>query len=312
MVDGLVDNSQIVPHNCRRMIRQSSTEHFDVVTPERWTLPVVLNSPHSGSWLPKDLRQSTDLTVEDLRRSEDRFVDELFVSCVTLGAPLVRAHISRAYIDLNREPYELDATMFGEALPVYANASSPRVLSGLGTIPKIVGEGLLIYNRKLKVEEALDRINSIYNPYHQVLNKLMSEPLARTGYACLIDCHSMPPSERSGMFAGPDIVLGDRFGSACAREITECWRKGFESAGLKVRLNHPYPGGYITETYGQPRRGSNALQIEINRALYMSPTSFEKNRYFNVLATVIQSVFQQFARDLPDMSEPSQTLRAAE
>ncbi len=292
----------------------ADNDHFEIIAPAQWSLPVVLNSPHSGSQLPPDLLQLTRLSVDALRRSEDKYVDELFEPCVDFGAPLLRAKVSRAYVDLNREPYELDPRMFIEPLPHHMNAASPRVVSGLGTIPRIVGDGEHIYHGKLPLESALQRIENIYRPYHRTLAALLNHVYAETGFVCLIDCHSMPPSAVLGGHAVKnvkgqvDVVLGDRYGAACSRELVEQWREGFAAAGLQVKLNHPYPGGFITENHGRPRAGRHALQIELNRALYLQESNGQRAANFTALQSVIKTVFESFMASLP----VSETRAAAE
>jgi N-formylglutamate amidohydrolase len=293
---------------------KSTDQHFEIIAPHEWSLPVVLNSPHSGSVIPEDLLAQTSLSGDALRRSEDCHVDELFEGCVSRGAPLLRSMVSRAYIDLNREPYELDPRMFTGPLPSHMNASSPRVLSGLGTLPRLVGDGDLIYRRKLELSDALTRINAYYFPYHRALTGLLDHVHAETGCVILIDCHSMPPSAvpgRQGQ-ATVDVVLGDRFGASCDAEIMQVWRSGLMAAGLSVRLNHPYPGGFITETHGNPRSGRHALQIELNRGLYLNLGSAVKNNEFNELKKTLEQVFQQFAEYADQLNVTAVNRAAAE
>jgi N-formylglutamate amidohydrolase len=281
--------------------RPFENEHIEIIAPGQWTLPAVLSSPHSGSTLPPDLRNCSRLSDTALRRSEDRHVDELFSPCVDLGAPLLRALVSRAYVDLNREPFEFDPRMFIEPLPHHMNTTSPRVLAGLGTIPRVVGEGENIYNRKLSLADAIQRIETFYRPYHRTLSALLGHVHRETGFVCLVDCHSMPASAvaPASHTKSVDIVLGDRYGAACRTDLVEAWRNGFSAAGLNVKLNHPYPGGFITETHGQPRRGRNALQIELNRSLFISEDGTIKDIGFNELKRVIKSAFEVFAALLP-------------
>jgi N-formylglutamate amidohydrolase len=291
----------------------SESAFFDVIAPAQWTVPAVLNSPHSGASVPVDLLHKSILSELELRRSEDRFVDELFANCVGFGAPLLRAKISRAYVDLNREPFELDPDMFEDRLPPHSNTVSPRVISGLGTIPKVVGDAMLIYGQKLKLADAVDRIDRVYRPYHRALSSLLNHVHDRIGFVCLIDCHSMPSTAtQSGSYGSRsvDVVLGDRHGGACSPVLLDIWRSGFEAAGLKVKLNHPYPGGFITETYGQPRLGRHALQIELNRALYLTGGELEKNSNFKSLQSIIQGVFEVFARTLPTLAEDETRIAA--
>jgi N-formylglutamate amidohydrolase len=294
---------------------EPASDYFDIVAPAQWTLPVVLNSPHSGSLLPPDLLRQSRLSPNVLRRSEDCYIDELFVSCVQYGAPLLRSRVSRAFIDLNREPHELDPRMFTTPLPGYMNGTSPRVLSGLGTIPRIVGEGDVIYHHKLELVEVMSRIDAIYRPYHRTLGTMLDQVHNETGFVCLIDCHSMPSSAVAGgrnNLRQVDIVLGDRFGASCDPELVQVWREAFTDAGLQIRLNHPYPGGFITETHGRPRMGRNALQIEINRSLYLSGNSTIKSNNFKELQCLLEAAFKVFAGALPAYSNPPENRVAAE
>jgi N-formylglutamate amidohydrolase len=229
--------------------------------------PVVLNSPHSGSHYPRAFLDASRLDAQTLRRSEDAFVDRLFEPATAHGAPLLCARFPRAFLDLNREPFELDPQMFSGRLPDFANTRSLRVAAGLGVIPRVVGDAQPIYSDLMPVEAALGRIVALHRPYHAKLAELIERARERFGYAILLDCHSMPST--SPDVAGCDIVLGDRYGSSAARWIVDAVEAALRSAGLAVRRNKPYAGGYITEHYGAPAMGRHALQIEINRSLYM-------------------------------------------
>lgn len=273
---------------------------FEILAPALWQVPIVFNSPHSGSVLPKGFLQSSRLSASALRQSEDCFVDELFCGCKDLGAPLLRALISRAFIDLNREPYELDARMFHESLPGHMNPGSPRVASGLGTIPKLVAEGEEIYRGKIHLDEALTRIEQVYRPYHRALTALLNECYNATGFSLLVDCHSMPSSSVKTLnVPSADIVLGDRFGAACASDIADTVETLLKNKGLKVLRNRPYAGGFITETHGAPRHNRHALQIEINRALYMDEKTQQKNSNFAEVKMKLQNMTQQLIDYLP-------------
>ncbi len=274
--------------------------YFEILAPAKWQVPIVFNSPHSGSILPLSFLQNSRLSASALRQSEDCFVDELFSSCQNLGAPLLRALISRAYIDLNREPYEFDARMFHENLPGHMNPGSPRVASGLGTIPKLVAEGEEIYRGKIHLDEALSRVEQIYRPYHRTLTALLNECYNATGFSLLVDCHSMPSSAVKTLHVpAADIVLGDRFGAACASDIADTVETLLKDAGLKVLRNRPYAGGFITETHGTPRHNRHALQIEINRSLYMNEKTQAKNSNFAAVKGQLQSVIRDLIEYLP-------------
>jgi N-formylglutamate amidohydrolase len=250
---------------------------FEVVAPGVQRLPMVFNSPHSGRCYPAAFLAASRLDERAIRRSEDSFVDELFRPVVDLGAPLLHANFPRAWLDVNREPYELDPKMFEGSLPAYANIRSVRVAGGLGTIARIVAESEEIYARPLPVDEGLQRIDAVYKPYHRALRELLVETHRRFGIAVLLDCHSMPSTVRGGHGRlRPDIVLGDRYGTSCASELTELAAQYLARLGYSVARNKPYAGGFITEHYGQPGRGFHAMQIEINRCLYMDERTFQK------------------------------------
>lgn len=249
---------------------------FDILMPEEVQGPVLFNSPHSGRIYPRAFMDQVRLDFDTLRRSEDSFVDELFQDVVEQGLPLMRALFPRAFLDLNREPYELDPRMFEGRLPAFANTRSIRVSGGLGTIARVVGESQEIYQRRLSVAEGLERIETFYKPYHQALRRLMSRSHRAFGVAVLVDCHSMPsgPAREEGLRA--DIVLGDRYATSCSGLVTDLLEAELSARGYAVVRNKPYAGGYITEHYGNPVAGLHAVQIEINRGLYMDETHYQR------------------------------------
>jgi N-formylglutamate amidohydrolase len=255
------------------------------IRPGRLATPVVFASPHSGRLYPADLMAATRLDERTIRLSEDCFVDALVGAGPDRGASLICATYGRAYMDVNRAPFELDPEMFADALPVealpvdakdgLAGVSSARVAAGLGSIARIVAEGLEIYDRKLTAAEALQRIDQIHRPYHAALSELMAQTQRAHGRVVLVDWHSMP-SAASGVASGAvagrkgcDFVLGDRYGSACSGALTRLVDETLTRMGYHVARNSPYAGGYTTALYGRPARGVHALQIEINRGLYL-------------------------------------------
>jgi N-formylglutamate amidohydrolase len=287
--------------------------HFEILAPAQWSTPAVFNSPHSGTHLPSAFLHQSRLAAAALRQSEDCFVDELFSGCQTAGAPLLRATISRAYIDLNREPFELDARMFWENVPGHMQSTSPRVASGLGTIPKIVAEGEDIYRGRIHLGEALNRIETIYRPYHRTLNALLNECYNATGFSLLVDCHSMPSSAvKAHHGRNTDIVLGDRFGTACDAEISTLLEDLLYQAGFSIVRNKPYAGGFITETHGAPRHNRHALQIEVNRALYMDEDNLQKNSAFKDIHARLSDVIVGLLAALPQAQTAEPVKLAAE
>lgn len=266
---------------------------FEILEPERLGAPFVFNSPHSGGVYPASFVSTSRLDALTLRRSEDTFVDELFLPVVGLGAPLMRAHFPRAYLDVNREPYELDPRMFSEPLPPFVNTRSLRVAGGLGTIARVVSDSHEIYARPLTVAEGLGRIERLYKPYHAALGNLVARVKAAFGVCILVDCHSMPSGGRgSDGDNRPDFVLGDRFGTSCTPALADWTQESLRRLGYAVSRNKPYAGGYITEHYGDPAKGVHALQIEINRALYMDEARYYKTRGFARLSTNLEALFR--------------------
>ncbi len=259
---------------------------FDVVGPAGAVGPLVFNSPHSGAVYPPAFLSASRLSPTALRRSEDAHVDALFLPAAQgCGAPLLRAHFPRAFLDANREPYELDPRMFEGRLPPYCNTRSLRVAGGLGTIARVVGEGQEIYLRRLSVAEGLERIETLYKPYHETLRGLVEAAAAQSGAALLIDCHSMPTAALGGgADSRIDIVLGDRFGASAAPALIAVAEARLTRLGYRVARNRPYAGGFITEHYGLPAAGIHALQIEARRDLYMDERTLARSPGFARLA----------------------------
>ena len=254
---------------------------IEIIAPAEQRVPLVFSSPHSGRDYPAAFLAASKLDALAIRRSEDSFVDELFGHVPQLGAPLLRALFPRAFVDPNREPYELDPAMFTTPLPAFVNRRSPRVAAGLGTIARVVANGSEIYSGKLDFDEANERIERCYRPYHDALEDLIAHTRTMFGTCVLIDCHSMPsiggPMENdAGRRRQVDFILGDAHGRSCARTLTLLVEDTLRGMGYSVVRNTPYSGGFITRNYGRPERGVHALQIEINRALYMDETSFER------------------------------------
>lgn len=268
---------------------------FEVLAPASITVPLVFNSPHSGSNYPASFLAASRLDPLALRKSEDCFVDQLFGFATDCGAPLLRAHFPRAFLDVNREPYELDPRMFDGRLPPFANSRSMRVAGGLGTIARIVGDQQEIYRSKLPVSDALERIERLYKPYHRTLRGLLQDQQRRFGLAILIDCHSMPSAgahRDEGHRA--DFVIGDRFGTSAAPFFVETMEEALRARGYRVGRNRPYAGGFITEHYGNPVNAVHALQIEINRGLYMDERTYSRSSGFTALRSDLEATLARF------------------
>jgi N-formylglutamate deformylase len=253
---------------------------FVLARPVEQTAPLVFASAHSGRDYHAAFVAAVRLDPVGLRRSEDSFVDELFAAAPAHGAPLLAATFPRAFCDANREAWELDPAMFEEKLPDWVNTTSARVGAGLGTIARVVASGEAIYRHKLRFADAEERVRSCWEPFHQGLEALIAATKQRFGGCLLIDCHSMPAAVQSGR-GGADIVLGDAHGTTCGPRTIRLVEQVLEGLGYRVRRNDPYAGGFITRHYGRPRERVEAVQIEINRALYMDEARIEKLARFD-------------------------------
>ncbi|MEQ1809851.1 MAG: N-formylglutamate amidohydrolase [Terricaulis sp.] len=254
---------------------------FVLIEPLRRTAPLIFASPHSGRRYPPELLADARVSLISLRRSEDAYVDELFAGVAAHGACVLSGTVARAYVDLNRDPAELDPEMFDERPPPSPQSNSARVQAGLGAIPRISGDGQTIYRRKLALSEAERRISTVHRPYHALLQNLVAETSEQFGCAVLIDCHSMPNNARGAH--APDIVLGDRFGASCHPSITSLVEATLRRQGYRVARNTPFAGGHTTQSYGRPASRVHAIQIEINRGLYVDERTLERtNGYARV------------------------------
>ena len=258
---------------------------FEIIEPAEWRAPIIFNSPHSGSAYSRDFLNASRIDLATLRRSEDSFMDELIGDLGERGFAVVRVHFPRSYVDVNREPYELDPRMFSGRLPSFANTRSMRVAGGLGTIPRVVGDGQEIYRERLAVDDALSRIETLYKPYHRALRRLINRVHQSFGTVVVVDCHSMPSIGVSrDEPRRPDLVIGDRYGTSCSPLLPDRVEQTMSRLGYSVGRNKPYAGGFITEHYGNPASGLHVVQLELNRAVYMDERRREKGSRFAQVA----------------------------
>ena len=268
--------------------------------------PLLVTSPHSGARYPDAFLAASRLDAHDIRQSEDMFVDDLFATATQHGASLLSALYPRAYVDLNRAPYELEQVLFEDRLPDHVDKKSARASSGLGTVPRLVAENEPIYHGKLTFADAEKRIQDIYQPFHKKMSGLLDTMKAEHGFAVLLDAHSMPSVAtrqiaNAGSSKRVDFVLGNRHNKACHVALTDWVKTYLENCGYCVSLNTPYAGGYITEHYGKPGGGCHALQIEINRAIYMDENSYQKSDGYPALQKNMDNMLAAFIGDLPQL-----------
>jgi N-formylglutamate amidohydrolase len=250
--------------------------------PDTISCGAVFSSPHSGRDYPSSFLKDSLLDAVTIRSSEDAFVDQLFMSAIDNGAPLLAASAPRAFVDLNRNADELDPAVVDG---VHLVGSNPRISSGLGVIPRVVSEGRAVMQGKISVDDAKDRLDRFYHPYHAQLRELMDTSRAAFGKVLLIDCHSMPRealTNVSGRFGRmPEIVLGDRFGSSCEGAFVDEIEAALDDAGFRVARNTPFAGAHITQAYGRPSLGQSCLQIEVDRSLYLDEKNVVKTEQFD-------------------------------
>lgn len=267
------------------------TPMFEVMEPAEVRVPFLFNSPHSGRLYPSAFIAQSILRPDQIRLSEDAFVDLIFHDVVAMGAAFMRVNFPRAFLDVNRGPYELDQAFFMDALPDFVPPPSLRAKAGLGTVPSVVAVNTKLYEKPLLFSDARERIEQFYFPYHKALEAELCRIEKQFGYAVLIDCHSMPGNLK--YFEGkqqPDIILGDCHGRSCAPELLEYLTELFREKGYFVAHNQPYSGGYITNHYGAPMQNRHVLQIEINRDLYLNEHLMEPHSGFLKLHTDIMAV----------------------
>ena len=269
------------------------TPAFVVGGPSEPASPLVVCSPHSGRHYPPGFVRASRLDSNALRRSEDAYVDLLVDGAAAVGAASLVANFPRAWLDANREPYELDPRMFRGRLPSFANTRSLRVASGLGAIPRVVADSQEIYDERLGVDEGLARIEGVHRPFHAALRSLVDRARRRFGRAILVDCHSMPSISCASPDGGPrpDFVIGDRYGQSAALPWVQSIEDALRARGRAVSRNRPYAGGYITERHGDPTAGVHAIQVEVNRALYMDEASLSPGAGFAAVKADFDSVW---------------------
>ena len=272
------------------------TKSYRLIEPEALLSGIVIASPHSGRNYLSSVKEQSILDPITLRSSEDAFVDELMDFAPALGIPLICSEIPRAFVDLNRARDELDPAIIEGIKP---NRQNPRVVSGLGVIPRVVANGKEIYSGKLSKEAAIERLENFWDPYHSKLAELLDSARQQFGYSILIDTHSMPHEailNASSSFRTSQIVLGDRYGATCAPEIINDLIKLISKNGLRASRNIPFSGAYIVQKYGSPGLNRHAIQLEIDRSIYMDERKIQKLEKFHKLKNKLQNIMRDFSQ----------------
>ncbi len=254
-----------------------------IVEPSTLTSGVVFALPHSGRDYGVSFLNQSILDKISIRSSEDAFLDQLIDGIEKYGAPKIIANAPRAFIDLNRSTDELDPALISG---IKNNIRSPRISSGLGVIPRVVSHGKEIYRGKLSLEQAQSRIEYYWKPYHKDLSNLLKRAQSIYSQSLLIDMHSMPHeavSAQSSFIKAPEIVVGDRFGMSSDPEFTNLIVSILKQHGFRVAKNTPFAGAFITKHHGKIKDRTHAIQIEIDRSLYMDEEQILPNSGFEKL-----------------------------
>ncbi len=258
--------------------------------------PLVLSSPHSGRCYPKTFQAQSTLSLHQLRQSEDCYIDQLLAPLSGFGLPVLSANFPRIFVDVNRNADEWSVAATPENRSEGFSANSPAITQrarlGFGVVPTRLGAHTDIYPHDISADLIRRRLEALYHPYHDALQALLQTAKGQFGHAVLLDCHSMPGFDLSGDKRA-DIVLGTRHGQSCHPETIEFIENVFTALGYSVALNHPYAGGYITAQYGQPNMNVEAVQIEINKDLYLNPLTLETCSGWDRLAENMKTAILQ-------------------
>jgi len=264
--------------------------------PRRAAIPLVLDSPHSGTVYPADFEHAPPRAL--VRQAEDTYVAELYAAAPSVGATLIEALFPRAYIDPNRHPSDIDPLLLADEWPDPITPSRKTEL-GIGLVWRLAHGGVPMYARKLTAAEVRRRVAECYEPYHAAVATALDEVHRAFGVAWHINCHSMP-AVGDAMSDDPgrpraDFVLGDRDGSTCQPEFTAFVAATLERMGYSVAINHPYKGVELVRRHGRPAQRRHSLQIEVNRKLYMDEATLTKNEGFAALQTNLGKLLDALA-----------------
>lgn len=271
--------------------------------------PVLMSVPHAGRDYPAELLANLRVSPTELLRLEDRYADRLIQPAIVAGYPAIVAHRARAWIDLNRGEADIDTGMVTGSAHYPDVAPTSKARGGLGLFPRRLQACGELWRHPITKAEADARIAAVHQPYHSAVADILSAMRARFGVAILLDVHSMPPipAGASGDVL-PCIVIGDRFGRSAASVFAELVAGRALAHGLKATLNTPYSGDYILQRHGDPARGIHALQLEVDRSLYLDSHLREPSAGLNAVAGFVQAVVS----DLADQALGASFAEAAE
>jgi N-formylglutamate amidohydrolase len=274
---------------------------FERLGPAVPASPVVVSVPHAGRLYPPAMLDALRLPLAALLPLEDRHVDALARAACADEALFV-ALGARAWIDLNRAEHERDPLLDDGANPGSAPIGSTKVRSGLGLVPRRIG-GADIWRRRLGADEVAARIVRGHRPYHAALRAALEAARDRFGVAVLLDLHSMPPI---GGRNAARVVIGDRFGRSAAARFVGRVEGVVRGRGLTLATNSPYPGGHILDRHADPARGIHALQLELDRALYLDAALEEIGRGFAATVALVRAVIDALADEALPLAQAAE------
>lgn len=273
---------------------------FDLYGPAIPDRPVILSVPHAGRAYPPELLAQARVQAQQLRRLEDRWVDLLAYPLIERGFCVLVARAPRAMIDLNRHEREIDPAMVSGVPREASLQASAKLRGGLGLIPRRLPGAHDLWHRPLRWAEVQRRIDTIHRPYHDALARMMLAARDAFGHAILIDLHSMPPlpPPTAGQVA-PGLVLGDRFGRSASGRLTSLAAEVAAGYDVAAAQNHPYAGDHMIDRHGRPDRGMHAIQVEIDRALYLDATLDRPGPGVARMGALVTALAEALAVELP-------------
>lgn len=258
--------------------------------------PIIISIPHSGNEYSKNFLNSTQLNKNELKYSEDSYVDILLRKSIKEKFSYIKANFPRSYVDVNRHPFEIDPLMISKKIPNFINSRTSKTISGIGVIPRVSIYGNDIYNHLLSRKEIIKRLLSCYFPYHKKLKFLIKYLKMKYKKILILDFHSMPSTSTENNI---NIILGNNNNSSCDNIITSIVKYHFNVLKYSVKENNPYSGGYITKSLGQPDSGINVVQIELSRSLYMNEKTLKKNiNNMDLLANHLNIIINNIHKDI--------------
>ncbi|WP_164116783.1 N-formylglutamate amidohydrolase [Sphingorhabdus sp. Alg239-R122] len=265
-------------------------KNYHLIQADNLRYPVLISVPHAGRHYPRQITDNLRIPADALLRLEDRYVDMLSRSAAETGFAVITAKAPRAWIDMNRAPDDIDAAMLADADSSQFPGMSSKARGGLGLIPRRLSGFGDIWHNKWLWQDIRTRIAEHHAPYHSAIAGILRAMQRQYGAAVLLDLHSMPSLPVTHDAAPAQVVLGDRFGAAASSQMSEAALAVAERHGFTAQLNHPYAGGYILQRHAAPMENVHALQLEIDRSLYLDLTGREPAHGVHAVSAMVREI----------------------